>query len=174
MINVDHGYTCAIEDFEFVPGSLEACAALSARGYTLVVVTNQSGIGRGLYAQADFERLTDWMRERFAQSGAPLAAVYHCPDHPTAGLGPYRKENSWRKPGPGMMLQAARDLDLDLTQSWCVGDKPSDIEAAVMAGVGIRVLYQPDGKADCTGDPWRISGLRDMPDLLSRQCHHVP
>ena len=116
VINVDHGYVHRPEHFEFVPGIFELCAEATTRGLPIVVVTNQAGIGRGYYTEADFHRLTDWMHERFRQAGVPLTAVYFCPFHPTAGIGAYRAESEFRKPGPGMILQAAREHALDLAQ----------------------------------------------------------
>jgi len=147
VINFDHGYVHRREDFEFIPGVLAACAQLHRLGFALVLVTNQAGIGRGLYAEADFRRLTDWMTEQFATAGAPLAGVYHCPHHPDAALGGFRRACSCRKPAPGMLLAAARELALDPGRSVLFGDKASDIEAAVAAGVPHRVLLGTDGRA---------------------------
>lgn len=147
VINIDHGYTYRIDEFEFVPGVLPAAAHLSALGFALVVATNQSGIGRGLYTVADFEQLTDWMRAQFAAAGAPLAGVYWCPHHPTDALGDYRRACECRKPAPGLLLQAAGELDLDLPRSVMFGDKRSDLQAAQTAGVRERVLLGTDGAA---------------------------
>lgn len=140
VINRDHGYVFRQQDFEFVDGVLGACARLSARGFALVVVTNQSGIGRGMYAEADFTQLTEWMRAQFAAAGAPLAGVYYCPHRPEG-------ECDCRKPAPGMLLRAARELRLDLSRSVLFGDKASDLQAAAAAGVPVRVLLGTDGAA---------------------------
>ena len=147
VVNIDHGYVFRREDFQFVPGTLAACAQLHRHGLALVVVTNQSGIGRGLYGEDDYRRLTEWMRAEFAAAGAPLAGVYHCPHHPQAPLAEYRRACDCRKPAPGMLLAAARELSLDLSRSLLFGDKASDIEAAVAAGVPQRVLLGTDGRA---------------------------
>jgi D-glycero-D-manno-heptose 1,7-bisphosphate phosphatase len=147
VINVDPGYVHRIEDFEFVPGTLEACRELSCHGWLLVVATNQSGIGRGLYTAQDFDALTDWMRGRFEQCGAPLAGVYYCPHHPTEALDGFRLQCDCRKPRPGMLLAAARDLKLDLKQSMLFGDKCEDLMAAQAAGIPHRVLLGKDGRA---------------------------
>ena len=147
VINVDHGYTFRREDFEFVPGTLAACAQLHRMGLALVVVTNQSGIGRGLYTEADYRRLTDWIKTEFAAAAAPLAGVYHCPHLTAAPLIEYRRACNCRKPAPGMLLAAARDLSLDLGRSVLFGDKASDIEAGAAAGVPQRVLLGTDGGA---------------------------
>ncbi|MDX9741454.1 MAG: D-glycero-beta-D-manno-heptose 1,7-bisphosphate 7-phosphatase [Gammaproteobacteria bacterium] len=144
VINVEKDYVHRIEDFEFVDGIFELCREARGRGYELVVVTNQSGIGRGYYSEADFQALTAWMQDRFAGEGATIAAVYHCPYHPAAGVGEYRKDSFDRKPKPGMLLRAAEDLGLDLSASLMVGDRISDMQAASAAGVGCRILYRND------------------------------
>ena len=147
VINIDHGYVYRQEDFSFVPGVLDAAADLARMGYALVVVTNQSGIARGYYTEDDFHALAQWMRARFAEAGAPLAGVYHCPHHPDAGDGPLRRDCDCRKPAPGMLLAAARDLNLDLSRSALFGDKCDDLRAAQAAGVPLRVLLGKDGAA---------------------------
>lgn len=136
VINVDHGYVHRPENFEFMPGIFKLVRAANERGYLVVVVTNQAGIGRGYYSEAQFLLLTDWMKERFKAEGARIDAVYFCPFHPEHGVGEYRRESECRKPGPGMLLQAKKDLNVDLIKSILVGDKPSDIAAGKAAGVG--------------------------------------
>jgi D-glycero-D-manno-heptose 1,7-bisphosphate phosphatase len=153
VVNIDHGYVYRPEDFEFVPGVLEGARRLAGLGYALVVVTNQSGIGRGLYGEADFRALTDWMTQQFAAAGAPLAGVYFCPHHPTEAEGPYRLDCECRKPAPGMLLRAADELGLDLAASVMFGDRASDLEAARAAGVPHRVLLATDG----TGEPVEVA-----------------
>jgi D-glycero-D-manno-heptose 1,7-bisphosphate phosphatase len=145
VINMDRGYVYRREDFHFVPGVLEGSRGLCELGYLLVVVTNQSGIGRGLYSKSDFEALTAWMKAEFAATSAPLAGVYFCPHHPSEGLGSYRRSCDCRKPAPGMLTTAARDLNLDLSASIMFGDSASDLSAAQAAGVPLRVLLGTDG-----------------------------
>jgi D-glycero-D-manno-heptose 1,7-bisphosphate phosphatase len=145
VINVDHGYVHRAQDFDFLPGIFELARAARTLGLRLVVVTNQAGIGRGLYGEADFERLSAWMCERFADEGAPIDAVYHCPTHPTAGIGAYRVDSPRRKPNPGMILEARDALGLDLGASILLGDKPSDLEAGLAAGVGLNLWLAGPG-----------------------------
>ncbi len=140
VINRDIGYLHRPEDVAFVPGIFEAVAALRARGFRPVVVTNQSGIARGRYTEADFHALMDWMRARFTEAGAPLDAVYYCPHHPEEGNPPYRRACECRKPAPGMLLRAADELDLDLERSLLIGDSERDIEAGRAAGVARTFL----------------------------------
>jgi D-glycero-D-manno-heptose 1,7-bisphosphate phosphatase len=146
VINIDRGYVYRREDFEFVPGVLEGARRLHELGYLLVVTSNQSGIGRGLYSEAEFHQLTAWMREEFLAAGAPLAGVYFCAHHPTEGLGEYRRACECRKPAPGMLLAAARDFGINLRSSAMFGDKTSDLEAARAAGVPLRVLLGTDAR----------------------------
>jgi D-glycero-D-manno-heptose 1,7-bisphosphate phosphatase len=146
VINIDRGYVVRREDFEFVPGVLDAARNLRGMGFLLVVTSNQSGIGRGLYSEAEFNALTAWMRNEFLAAGAPLAGVYFCPHHPTEALGDYRRSCDCRKPAPGMLLAAARDLGIDLASSVMFGDKASDLEAARAVGVPLRVLLGTDAR----------------------------
>lgn len=147
VINIDHGYVHKAEEVTFVPGIFELCRAAVGRGYRLVIVTNQAGIGRGYYTEADFAALMDWMRARFAAEGAPLTAVYHCPYHPEHGVGEYRRESDWRKPGPGMLLAAAAEHGIDLESSILIGDSETDVMAAQAAGVPHRWLLNTEATA---------------------------
>lgn len=142
VINIDSAYLSRWEDFQFVPGTVAAMRRLHEAGYDLVVVTNQSGIARGYYTEADYQALTRQMREALAAQGVPLAGVYHCPHHPKGPVAAYAIDCDCRKPAPGMILQAARELALSLPDSLLVGDKGSDIEAARAAGVGHAYLVQ--------------------------------
>ena len=155
VINHDAGYTHRWDDFVFVDGIFDLARAAHQRGYLLMVVTNQAGIGRGLYTEDDFHALTARMSARFSEEGAPISRVYFDPTHPEHGLGDYRRESFFRKPNPGMLLQAAQDFGLSLADSVLVGDKPGDILADRRAGVGCCLLYRPLRAAAAT------SGLHD-------------
>ena len=170
VINEDNGYLHRIEDCRFVDGVFELTAGFARRGFAIVIASNQSGIGRGYYTEADFARLMAWMKGEFARRGVAIDGIYHCPDHPTEGVGRYRRANSWRKPGPGMLLQAARDLGLDLARSWTVGDQMSDVEAGRGAGVGTLVHYDPLAPAvtRCQ-DFWVVPRLQAVTELLARE-----
>ena len=140
VINVDHAYVYRIADFEFIPGIFDLVRTARALQMRVVVVTNQAGIGRGLYSEADFAALTAWMCERFAEQGAAINRVYHCPTHPTEGKGAYRIDSPMRKPHPGMLLAARDALGLDMPGSAMLGDKVGDLEAGLAAGVGLNLL----------------------------------
>jgi D-glycero-D-manno-heptose 1,7-bisphosphate phosphatase len=170
VVNLDPGYLYRIEECRFVEGIFAMAAAFAERGFVLAIATNQSGIGRGLYTEADFAALMDWMAGEFRRHGVSLAGIYHCPDHPTEGVGRYRRANPWRKPGPGMLLQAAADLGLDLARSWTIGDKASDIEAGRAAGVGTLVRYDARAPAvERHEDVWVVPRLADIVALLERE-----
>jgi D-glycero-D-manno-heptose 1,7-bisphosphate phosphatase len=169
IVNEEIGYLHRVEECRFVEGIFELVAAFAARGFLTVIATNQSGIGRGLYTEADFQAFMAWMTAEFARRGAPIARAYHCPDHPTEGIGSYRRANPWRKPGPGMLLEAARDLNLDLARSWTVGDQMTDIEAGRAAGVGTLVRYDPLAPAvQRCQDFWVVPTLRAVIELLAK------
>ena len=171
VINHDSGYVGRVADCRFIDGIFALTQAFAAQGFVIVIVTNQSGIGRGYYSEADFAELMTWMRGEFARYGVEIAAVYHCPDHPTEGIGRYRRDTPWRKPGPGMFLRAAADLSLDPARSWTIGDKPSDIAAGRAANIGTLVLLDPtaDGTAR-DGDVWIVPTLAAATELLHSQA----
>ena len=136
VLNADRAYLHRPEDFEILPGVLPALRLLAEQHHALVVVTNQSGIARGMYVEADYERLRDHLRGLFATEGIVFDGIYHCPHHPEAAVERYRVACDCRKPAPGLLRRAAEELDLDLPASLLVGDKPSDIQAGRAAGVG--------------------------------------
>lgn len=133
VINLDKAYVSKIEDFEFCEGVFEALTHFQNLGYLLIIVTNQSGISRGYYTEEDFQKLTDWMRKELLHVRIKIDAVYHCPHAPEANC-------ACRKPQSGMFLKAIEDFDIDVKQSWMIGDKPSDIEAALGAGILNTIL----------------------------------
>jgi D-glycero-D-manno-heptose 1,7-bisphosphate phosphatase len=158
VINLDRGYVHRWEDFEFVPGAVDAMRRLEAAGHALVVVTNQSGIARGLYSEHDVEVLGTALREHLQRVNVHLASIEYCPHLPEGTVARYARHCDCRKPEPGMILRTAQALQLDLARSVMYGDKPSDIEAARRAGVGRRVLLATDGVLD---------PLRQRPDYRS-------
>jgi D-glycero-D-manno-heptose 1,7-bisphosphate phosphatase len=146
VINLDRAYVHRWEDFEFVPGALDAAARLQAAGWRLVIVTNQSGIARGYFTQEQYQELTRRMLQAFEERAVHIDRVYHCPHHPKGSVAPWAVDCDCRKPAPGMILQAAAELGLSLPDSILVGDKPSDIAAARAAGVGRAFRVRSDNE----------------------------
>ena len=159
VINVDHGYVSRWEEFEFLPNVPETLAHLQDAGYLLVIVSNQSGIGRGFYTESDLEYLRD-------TAGVSVTGFYHCPHHPSEAIGRYRVHCDCRKPAPGMIKQAALDHQIDLSSSLLVGDKESDIQAGRAAGVA-RLFLVRDGLRSTDQEVFQVlSALSDLPNLL--------
>lgn len=146
VINVDHGYVSKTDEFEFIDGVFDACRTFKEQGYLVVVITNQSGIARGMYTEEDFQELTQWMDWNFEDHGVLLDGVYYCPHHAEKGIGQYKVDCDCRKPKPGMLLEAQHDLNIDLVRSVFVGDKADDMRAAHAAGISKAVLVKT-GKA---------------------------
>jgi D-glycero-D-manno-heptose 1,7-bisphosphate phosphatase len=169
VINEEIGYLHKAEDVRWVPGIFELCKVATGRGYKLVVVTNQAGIGRGLYTQAQFDVLTEWMRAEFDARAVPLAAVYSCPYHPTHGIGDYQREHEDRKPSPGMLRRAAREHGLELAQSIMIGDRCSDVGAANAAGLKQAFLIGGTETEGCDGRYLPVSSLADVANWLQTQ-----
>jgi D-glycero-D-manno-heptose 1,7-bisphosphate phosphatase len=136
VLNEDRGFVHRWEDFVWIPGAREVVAMFNRAGWLVIVVTNQSGVGRGYYPEDDVHMLHERMREDLAAAGAHIDAFYHAPQHPEAPVEAYRHPDPpLRKPNPGMILQALADWPIDRDASFLVGDKPSDLEAALRAGI---------------------------------------
>ncbi|OOF34231.1 D-glycero-beta-D-manno-heptose 1,7-bisphosphate 7-phosphatase [Salinivibrio costicola] len=169
VVNVDHGYVASIDNFEYIDGVFEACRALKEKGYLLVLVTNQAGIARGYYSEEDFLQLTEWMDWNFADKGVDFDGIYYCPHHALDGIGEYQLDCDCRKPKPGMLLEAAEELDIDLSRSVMVGDKADDMKAAQAAGIETRFLVRSgkpiteEGMALATEV---LVSIADVPDAL--------
>ena len=142
-INVEKNYLYKIEDWEWIPGAIETIRAFNEAGYRVVIITNQAGIARGYYSEGDLIRLNDFISKQLAKAGAKVDGYYHCPHHPE-----FTGNCACRKPMPGMLLNAARDLDIDLTRSWMIGDRLLDMQAAKAAGVQPILVRTGYGNAE--------------------------
>jgi D-glycero-D-manno-heptose 1,7-bisphosphate phosphatase len=140
-INEDSGYISTPDDLIIYPFAAEAVRLINESNLKAIVITNQSGIARGIYTEADLDAIHNRMLEELARDGAHIDAIYYCPHHPRIGDDRYRKMCDCRKPGTGMLRQAAREHDIDLARSYVIGDKASDINLATNAGArGVLVL----------------------------------
>jgi D-glycero-D-manno-heptose 1,7-bisphosphate phosphatase len=157
VINIDTGHAHLIEQIQFVPGIFDLVKFAVRLGYLVVVVTNQAGIAKGFYSEAQFQELTDWMKEQFSINGSEIADVLFCPHHENAVVDRYKVVCACRKPNPGMLLEAVRRHDIDTAASVLVGDHWSDLIAAQRAGVGKLYLL---GNAD--------DGLPPDDDLIKK------
>lgn len=137
VINVDKEYVYRVEDFEFCEGIFKFCGFFHERGFLIFIITNQSGIARGYYTEKDFEVLNAFVLDAFAEKKIEISKVYHCP---------HLEGCECRKPKPGMLLKAKSEFDIDMGKSFFIGDKLSDMQAGLNAGVGNLVLIDSDLK----------------------------
>ncbi len=135
VINVDYGYVGHVADFTLISGVARALARIRQAGYLLILTTNQSGIARGRYSVGDFLTLSGHMQRLLAQDNAQFDGIYYCPHHPQGQVSAFVKDCSGRKPGPGMLMQAAQDFNLDLSSCLMIGDHAGDVLAAQAAGL---------------------------------------
>lgn len=146
VLNLDHGHVGSVERFDWVEGAREAVALANARGYYVFIVTNQAGIGKGLYAVEDYEAVMDHLRQGVVEAGGWIDDVRFCPDHPEAVIEAHRKISDWRKPAPGMLLDLIARWPVDVENSLMIGDNLSDMEAARAAG--LRGVLFSGGRLD--------------------------
>lgn len=125
-LNVERHYLHKIEDFEFLPGVIDTLRKLQQAGFLLIILTNQSGIGRGYYTEENFIKLNEWMLNTLRKVGVNISRVYYCPHLPDAKIEKYRLDCECRKPKLGMFKQAIKDFDIDLSNSYTIGDKIRD------------------------------------------------
>jgi D-glycero-D-manno-heptose 1,7-bisphosphate phosphatase len=152
-LNEDIGYVSTPDELVLYPWAAEAVRLINTTGFLTIVITNQSGIARGLYTEETLEAIHSSMIEQLARKGARVDGVYYCPHHPGIGAAPYRKACDCRKPQTGMLDRAAIDHNINLPRSFVIGDKASDIKLAenagaraalVLTGYGQETLAHPD------------------------------
>jgi D-glycero-D-manno-heptose 1,7-bisphosphate phosphatase len=144
------GYLDRLERLVFFPFAVDAIRLLNRGGFAVVVITNQSGVGRGLYEEEFVRRAHQVVADRVTAGGGRIDGFYYCPHHPLAEIERYRRVCDCRKPGPGMLRRAATELDLDLSRSIAIGDKWTDVQAGVAAGGGgilVRTGYGRSSEA---------------------------
>ena len=139
VINKEINYLHKIDDFEFIDGVFEACRYLISLNYKIIVITNQSGISRGYYTENDFQIITNWMIAQFKKNDINILDVFHCPHSPDSNC-------NCRKPMPGMLLEAKYKYNINMKNSWMIGDKEADIIAANTAGITNTILVRSGHK----------------------------
>ena len=167
-LNVEKTYLYRQEDWAWLPGAVEAIRSVNEFGFEVVVVTNQAGISRGLNSETDVTRLHAWVSANLAECGARVDAYYICPHHPN-----FSGPSECRKPNPGLLQKAAIERSIDLGRSFLVGDKVTDIEAAVAAGCEPMLVASGYGESARTQVPSHVAflaSLHELPQIL-RQRH---
>ena len=165
-IIVDHGHVGSVDRVEFIPGATEAIARFNQAGIPVAVVTNQAGIARGLYGIDDVAQVHKHIAEHLAGHGAHIDLFLYCPYHPAGVVEAFTRTSEDRKPRPGMAKAAQAALNLDLTASWIVGDRPEDVGLA--EAVGASAIYLGDGDCQRPG-VWTFPSLAAAaPFILER------
>ncbi len=159
VINIDTGYIYKPEQVTFVDGIFKLCRNIQKLGYVLVVITNQSGVARGYYTEDDVKNVHNWISHKFLEQGILITSFYYCPYHKDGTIPKYRKESFDRKPKPGMILKASNEHNLNINQSFMVGDKASDrIELEGLKSIIIKSKY--------TDDDFDVKNFQEIESLL--------
>jgi D-glycero-D-manno-heptose 1,7-bisphosphate phosphatase len=174
-LNRERGFVHRVADLELLDHVVDGLARIQALGFELVIATNQSGIARGYFTEAEMHAFNRALCQLLAAQGVRIADVYYCPFHPTEGIGPYRRESTLRKPQCGMLLAAAEEHQLDLRGSFVIGDKPSDVMAGQAAGCGTIWLHsgsQPPEPLEAQPD-LIASDLLESAEFIERKCRRL-
>lgn len=141
VINKEVNYLHKIKYFEFIDGIFEACSYFKLLGYKIIIITNQSGIARGYFNENDYHNLTDWMLEQFKSKDIEILDIFYCPHGPESNC-------ECRKPKPGMFIAAKNKHNINIKDSWMIGDSERDITAASLAGITNTILIRSGHKID--------------------------
>jgi len=166
VMNVDNGYVSVVDDFEFIDGVIESLQVLKEKGYLIVMITNQSGIARGYFTEEQFHTLTEWMDWSLADRGVDLDGIYYCPHHAEHGIGKYKIDCDCRKPKAGMINEAVQELGIDISQAILVGDKVSDLQAGIAAGISNNYLVRTGKEITEQGEALATSIYDDLASLV--------
>tara|TARA_Y100000768_G_scaffold296196_1_gene230032 strand:+ start:25561 stop:26085 length:525 start_codon:yes stop_codon:yes gene_type:complete len=141
VVNIDKEYLIDKENTEFITGVFDLIRCARVKNYLIIIVTNQSGIGRGIFSEEKFLSFNNWFLNELENNNARIDDLFYCPTHPEKGIGNYKKNDFRRKPNPGMIIEASEKYNLDLKKSFLIGDKLTDMEAGHSAGVKNLFLY---------------------------------
>jgi len=170
----DPGYINHPDQVKLLDGVAETLIEFGALDYKLIVVSNQSAVARGIVTEKVLGQIHSRLKQLLAGKGAYLDRIYYCPHHPDGVIEKYRKESDWRKPNPGMLLAAADEMDIDLSQSWVIGNSGSDVEAGLRAGCKtIRIDYHlPDKKPELGGPnpDFKAVNMKEAVNIVKK--HH--
>lgn len=164
-ISEEVGYINHPSRFRVFPYAASAIKLLNDRGWLAVVITNQAGVARGYFLESMIEIVHNDMRQGLRDAGARVDAIYYCAHHPTVGEPPYRQECDCRKPKPGLITRATKDLDIALEQSWMIGDRYGDIELARNAGLRSALVLSGYGRGEWEN---QRSLWKHRPDLVAQ------
>lgn len=174
----DPGYINSPDQVKLLEGVPEALTEMRNLGYKLVVITNQSAVARGIVTEEVLATIHTRLEELLSEQGTHLDRIYYCPYHVDGVIAKYRKESDWRKPNPGMILKASQEMDLDISQSWCIGDRQSDIEAGYHAGCRTILidLMSPVGRLrpeQIHPDHFAVN-IREASNIVKKNRYIVP
>ena len=162
VINKEVNYLHRIEDFKFIDGIFEACIHFKELGYKIIIVTNQSGIGRNYFKEDDYQIVSEWMIKQFQKKNIDILDIFHCPHDPELGC-------SCRKPKPGMLLKAKNKHGIDMKNSWLIGDKEDDIIAGFRSGIFNTILVRSGHKINESASKAKfiINSIQDSDSIIN-------
>jgi D-glycero-D-manno-heptose 1,7-bisphosphate phosphatase len=173
----DPGYINNPDQVKLLDGAPEALNSLKALGYKLVVVSNQSGVARGIVTEETLGQIHKRLEQLLAEKGVSLDRIYYCPFHIDGVIPRYRKDSDWRKPNPGMLLAAGKDLDIDLRESWMVGDTTGDIEAGARAGCRTIMLagrtHEQKLQPGAPAPDYKAVNLKEVVNIIKMKARSV-
>jgi len=173
----DPGYINDADQVKLLEGVTEPLSELKAMGYKLVVVSNQSAVARGIVTEEALGQIHKRLEQLLAEKGVSLDRIYYCPYYIDGVIPKYRKDSDWRKPNPGMLLAAGKDMDINLSESWMVGDSPSDIEAGARAGCRTIMLagrtHEQKLKPGEPGPDYRAVNLKEVVNIIKMRARSV-
>lgn len=166
VINEDYGHVYQVEKFHLIENIHTLINAAQKNGYKIIIITNQAGIGKKLFSSDDFKKLTKYMKNILLAYNCHIDAIYHCPFHPSKGIGKYLKDSYDRKPNPGMLLKAKKKFNLDMNESILIGDKISDIQAGNKSLVKTNILFNKKKKKYKKNNLYKFIEINSLTEAL--------